>query len=54
VVSAALARLHVEGVHRIDLDRRLARLERRLSRQGDRLPGETRRQPAQRELFLRW
>jgi hypothetical protein len=54
VVSAALARLPVEGVHRIDLDRRLARLERRLSRRGDRLPVEGRRQPAQRELFLRW
>ncbi|MDQ6789716.1 MAG: ribonuclease H-like domain-containing protein [Candidatus Dormibacteraeota bacterium] len=54
VVSAALARLHVEGVHRIDLDRRLARLERRLSRRGDRLPVKARRQPAQRELFLGW
>jgi hypothetical protein len=54
VVSAALARLPMEGVHRIDLDRRLARLERRLRRQGDRRPVEARRQPAQRELFLRW
>jgi hypothetical protein len=54
VVSAALARLPEEGDNRIDLERRLARLERRLSRQAARRRAEPGRRPAQRELFLRW